>query len=135
MHKSFLKAGAITAALSVALGAFAAHGLKSVVNTEALAIFETAVRYQFYHAFALLLAGILSNYFFGRLIIWAGNLFLAGIIIFCGSLYLLVYFKTVAGSSYNWIGAITPFGGICFIMGWIFLYCSFLKKYDRDMPV
>ncbi len=128
MHKGFLKAGAIVAALAVMLGAFAAHGLKEKITVPALVIFETAVKYQFYHAFALLITGILYAHFTFKITIWAGKLFIAGIIVFCGSLYCLVYFQTIAADKYNGIGAITPLGGVFFITGWIFLLLSFFRK-------
>ena len=93
MHKRFLKIAALTGALSVMLGAFAAHGLKNLLSAVNLQVFETAVRYQFYHVFALLAVGILYKEFPGKLMAWAGNLFVAGIILFSGSLYLLCYVK------------------------------------------
>ena len=127
MHKGFIKTAALLGALSVMLGAFAAHGLKNVLSRNNLDIFETAVRYQFYHVFALLAVGILYAAFPGRLMEWAGRLFIAGIIIFSGSLYLLCYVR----SNYlplNWLGAITPFGGAAFIAGWVMLFLAVLKR-------
>lgn len=117
MYKPFLIAGAIFGALAVALGAFGAHALKSMVSVTALATFETGVRYQFYHAVALLLAGILYLSFPSKKIIWAGRLFIAGVILFSGSLYLL----TLLPAEFKWVGAITPFGGVSFIVGWILM--------------
>ena len=128
MHKGFLKTGIIIAALSVVLGAFAAHSLKNVVSDYALGIFETAVRYQFYHAFALLMAGILFKEFPRNQIKWAGRFFIAGIILFSGSLYFLAIIKGAVQPGFKWVGAITPFGGLCFILGWIFLFLGIRKK-------
>ena len=128
MNKSFLVTAALLGALSVILGAFGAHTLKSRMPADALEIFETSVRYQFYHVFALLAAGILAQYFPGNFIAWSGRLFIAGIILFCGSLYLLTYFKASGNEQMNWLGAVTPFGGLCFIGGWILLAFSFMKK-------
>lgn len=128
MNKAFLITAALLGALSVMLGAFGAHALKSKLPADALEIFETSVRYQFYHVFALLAAGILTQYFPGGLINWSGKLFIAGIILFCGSLYLLTYFKASDNQQMNWLGAITPVGGLCFIGGWILLAISFIKK-------
>jgi uncharacterized membrane protein YgdD (TMEM256/DUF423 family) len=128
MHKGYLKTAAILGALSVALGAFAAHTLKDAISNYALEIFETAVKYQFYHVFALLAAGILYKDFPNKLLNWSGKLFIAGIILFCGSLYVLAAVKAAAQPGYNWIGAITPFGGLCFILGWIFLFLGISKK-------
>ena len=120
MHKGFLKTAFILAALTVAMGAFAAHGLKNYVSDKALATFETAVRYQFYHVFALMIAGILYKDFYFAAIKVAGWLFITGIILFSGSLYLLCYVKHQQ-IAVTWVGAITPLGGVCFIAGWVLL--------------
>ena len=90
-------------------------------------VFETAVRYQFYHVFALLAAGILYKEFPGRQLQWAGNLFITGILVFSGSLYLLCYVK-YAGLPLTWLGAITPLGGVAFIAGWLMLFTGLIKK-------
>lgn len=127
MHKGFIKAAAIAGACSVMLGAFAAHGLKPVLSPDNLQVFETAVSYQFYHAFALLVVGILYREFPGRSMIWSGRLFLAGMILFSGSLYALCYVKHTE-LPWNWIGAITPFGGVAFIAGWLLIFLSLVKK-------
>ena len=127
MHKGFIKTAALLGALSVMLGAFAAHGLKQILLPDNLQIFETAVRYQFYHVLALLAVAVLYKDFSGKLLTWAGNLFLTGIILFSGSLYLLCYVKHNE-LSLNWLGAITPFGGVAFIAGWIFIFLALLKK-------
>jgi uncharacterized membrane protein YgdD (TMEM256/DUF423 family) len=127
MHKGFLKIAAIAGALSVALGAFAAHGLKQLLSTDNLLVFETAVRYQFYHVFALLATGFLYKNFPAKLMEWAGKFFIAGIILFSGSLYLLCFVKH-NDMPLNWIGAITPFGGLAFITGWILLFFAVLKR-------
>lgn len=128
MNRSFLVVAAVLGALSVMLGAFGAHALKSKLPVDALEIFETAVRYQFYHVFALLAAGMLAQYFPGSLITWSGRLFIAGIILFSGSLYLLTYFKAAGNQQMNWLGAITPVGGLCFIGGWILVAIAIIKK-------
>lgn len=127
MHKGFLKTAALLGALSVILGAFAAHGLKKILTTDDLQIFETAVRYQFYHVFALLAVGILYKEFPGKLMAWAGKFFIAGIILFSGSLYLLCYVK-YNQLPLNWLGAITPFGGAAFIAGWVLLFLAAVKR-------
>ncbi|MGB4844854.1 MAG: DUF423 domain-containing protein [Ferruginibacter sp.] len=127
MHKPFLKTAAIAGALAVMLGAFAAHGLKQILSADNLQVFETAVRYQFYHVFALLAAGILYKEFPVVFMKWAGRLFITGIFIFCGSLYLLCYVKHNA-LPLNWLGAITPFGGAAFIAGWVCLFTGVIKK-------
>jgi uncharacterized membrane protein YgdD (TMEM256/DUF423 family) len=107
--------GAITAGIAVVLGAFGAHGLKSRVDPAMLAVFETGVRYQMYHALALLAVGLARVHWPSALFSAAGWFFLAGIAIFSGSLYLM----TATGA--RWLGAITPIGGVAFILGWIAL--------------
>ncbi len=128
MHKGFLKIAAILGALSVGLGAFAAHSLKSTISDYAIGIFETGVRYQFYHVFALFATGILYKEFQNKFIRWAGRFFIWGIILFCASLYMLTFIKGAVLPGYDWVGAITPFGGLFFIVGWIFLFIGILKK-------
>ena len=128
MHKGYLKTATILGALSIALGAFAAHTLKNTISDYALGIFETAVRYQFYHVFALLFTGILFKEFPGKLLKWSGIFFIAGIILFSGSLYILTAIKAAVVPGYNWVGAITPVGGLCFIGGWICLFLGISKK-------
>lgn len=115
MAKFFLVAGALFAGVGVAAGAFGAHALGDRVTPARLETFETGVRYQMYHALALLLTGWIATAWTGWQIDAAGWLFLAGIVIFSGSLYLLVLTDT------SWLGAITPLGGLAFIAGWIML--------------
>ena len=109
------------------LGAFAAHGLKKMLTADDLQIFETAVRYQFYHVFALLAVGILYAAFPGKLLEWSGKLFIAGLVLFSGSLYLLCYVK-YNQMPLNWLGAITPFGGAAFVAGWVMLFFAVIKR-------
>jgi len=128
MHKGFLLVASILGALSVGLGAFGAHGLKKVVPPEIVASFETAVRYQFYHVFALLAVAILFEKFPDRFLKWAGNCFIIGIILFSGSLYLLTVMKATDSVGLTGIGIITPFGGLFFMAGWLLLFFGLLKK-------
>jgi uncharacterized membrane protein YgdD (TMEM256/DUF423 family) len=128
MHKGFLKTGVLLGAFSVILGAFAAHTLKQTISDYAVSIFETGVRYQFYHAFALLAVGILYKEFPNRFLTAAGILFILGIILFCGSLYGLAFIKGAVLAGYNWVGVITPFGGLCFIAGWLSLFFGLNSK-------
>jgi len=111
----FLVLGAALAGLAVALGAFGAHGLQSRVTPERIGTFETGVRYQMYHALALLVVAWVQAQWPSWQAEWAGYLFIAGILIFSGSLYLLVLTNT------PWLGAITPLGGVAFIVGWALL--------------
>lgn len=127
MHKRFIATAALLGALAVGLGAFAAHGLKKILDAELLQTFETAVRYQFYHVFALLAVGILYASFPGKKMKWAGKLFIAGIVLFSGSLYLLCVCKH-NNFNMNWLGMVTPFGGLCFIAGWLLLLFSTIKQ-------
>ncbi len=127
MHKTFLRTAAITGALAVALGAFGAHGLKKILDAELLPVFETAVRYQFYHVFALIAVAILYKEFPEKFMQWAGRFFITGMLLFSGSLYLLCYVK-YSQLSLNWIGAITPFGGAAYIAGWLMLFAAIGKK-------
>ncbi|SMF54677.1 DUF423 domain-containing protein [Pseudobacteriovorax antillogorgiicola] len=105
--------GAIFGALGVGLGAFAAHGLKARLSDYALGVFETAVRYQMYHALALIAVGLLASRIESNLVRIASYSFIIGTIIFSGSLY------TLALTGIKWLGAITPIGGLAFIVGWI----------------
>ncbi|GAC1448070.1 MAG: DUF423 domain-containing protein [Chitinophagaceae bacterium] len=129
MHRWFLVTASLIGALSVAMGAFAAHGLKQIAAVDTVAMFETGVRYQFYHTFALLAVAVLYEKYPGSLLQWAGNCFQFGIILFCGSLYILTALK-VADSSKGQlaIAIFTPFGGLFFIAGWILMVISFIKK-------
>ncbi|ARJ39463.1 DUF423 domain-containing protein [Sporosarcina sp. P21c] len=120
----FIIAGAINAAIAVGFGAFGAHALKDRLSEHYLAVWETAVQYQMFHAIALLAIGILmSNALLGpsTQLSWAGYLILAGIVIFSGSLYVLSL------SGIGILGAITPIGGVAFIAGWIMLIIAAVK--------
>jgi uncharacterized membrane protein YgdD (TMEM256/DUF423 family) len=107
-------AGALFGALAVILGAFGAHALRAHLEPRDLETFETAVRYQMYHAFALFAAAWLlsRNAPYATAAAWA---FIAGVAIFSGSLYLLV------ATGQRWLGAVTPLGGLAFIAGWLLL--------------
>ncbi|PAU94522.1 hypothetical protein CK503_06925 [Aliifodinibius salipaludis] len=116
MQKLFLIIGSIAMTLAVGLGAFGAHGLKEILTDEMLDIFETGVKYHFYHAIGLLAVGLVAQLMpNSSLLQWSGWLMLAGIIIFSGSLYILSI------SGIRWMGAITPIGGLCFIVAWVLL--------------
>ncbi len=107
--------GSISAFLSVSIGAFGAHGLKSDLGDDLLTTFETAARYQMYHALAIIFLGLIMNSFQSPLFDWSGWLFVLGTLLFSGSLYLLVL------TGIKTFGAITPIGGICLLAGWVFL--------------
>jgi uncharacterized membrane protein YgdD (TMEM256/DUF423 family) len=115
MERVFAGLGALSALMAVALGAFAAHGLKARVSPELLTVFETGARYQMYHALGLLAVAWACARWPGTAPIVAGWLFVGGTIVFSGSLYLL------SVSAPRWLGAITPVGGLAFIGGWLAL--------------
>lgn len=112
MDRTFALSGAIFAMVAVALGAFGAHALESRVEPADLAIWETAVRYQMWHAIALLLVAVLVARWPGPGLVLAGWSFVAGVLIFSGSLYALV------GTGARGLGAITPIGGLALLLGW-----------------
>ena len=113
MHKNFFLVAAILGFLGVAFGAFGAHGLRERLSPEMLAVFEIAVRYQMYHAFALLaVAAAITHFGRARLLLVAGWSFVGGVLIFSGSLYALALTGT------GMFGAITPIGGVGLLLGW-----------------
>jgi uncharacterized membrane protein YgdD (TMEM256/DUF423 family) len=123
MERTFLLVGSILGFLGVAFGAFGAHALKSRLSTEMLAIFETGVRYQMYHAFAVLIvAAAIARLGDAGLLVTAGWLFAAGVLIFSGSLYALALTGT------GIFGAITPIGGLLFLGGWACLAAFAMMK-------
>jgi uncharacterized membrane protein YgdD (TMEM256/DUF423 family) len=122
MFKIFVAIGGLNALLAVALGAFGAHGLEGLLSPDMLQVFETGVRYHFYHALGLILAGIISLHLpESALLKSSGWLMLAGIVLFSGSLYAL------STSGVRWLGAITPLGGAAFIVAWLLLVIAVLK--------
>ena len=123
MSTTWFATGAIAAGLAVILGAFAAHGLESRVEPRMLTNFETGARYQMYHALALLAVGWAAHRFSHPAVDIAGWAFVAGIILFSGSLYVM------ALTGARWLGAVTPLGGLAFILGWVALaIASFAGK-------
>ena len=110
--RGFAALGAGLAFLGVAAGAFGTHVLEGRLAAEAVEVFDTAVRYQMYHAIGLLFIGVLSERVCGRPLLWAGRLFVIGTVIFSGTLYVL------AVTDVKWLGAVTPLGGICLLGGW-----------------
>ena len=123
MQKLFLKMSILFAATSVILGAFGAHALKEIIDEKHLITFETGVRYQFYHALGLMLASMLYKEYSNKFTLWACRFFVIGVCLFSGSLYALA----LLNGSYSFIGAITPLGGLSFIIGWLLLLKSMSK--------
>jgi len=122
MSRRFLVAAAVSALVAVAAGAFAAHGLKQRLGADLLAVFETGVRYHMYHALALGLVAWAAERRPGRAALAAGWLFLGGTLLFSGSLYLL------ALTGQRWLGAVTPFGGVAFLGGWLALALAAARR-------
>jgi uncharacterized membrane protein YgdD (TMEM256/DUF423 family) len=112
MDRTFLLLGAVAAFLAVTLGAFGAHGLRGRLSPEMMAVFQTGVQYHMFHALALLLVSAMMARTGGWLIQTAGGAFLTGIVLFSGSLYVLSI------SGVTMLGAITPIGGLAFLVGW-----------------
>ncbi|WP_041522186.1 DUF423 domain-containing protein [Gilvimarinus agarilyticus] len=127
MPKLILSIAAAYGFIAVALGAFAAHGLKGKLPAELLGAFQTGVQYQMYHALALLLVGIWSLQSLSPgATAWltrAGGLFIAGTLLFSGSLYAL----TLTGIGL--FGPVTPLGGVCLLLGWLSLFIAALKSF------
>lgn len=115
MDRTFLSVGALSAAIAVAAGAFGAHALKARLAPDLLVIFDTGARYHLVHAVGLLGVAFAASRFPGPLVTWAGWLLVAGTVLFSGSLYVL------ALTGIRALGAITPFGGVAFIAGWLCL--------------
>ena len=116
MDRVFITIGALSGFLAVGLGAFGAHSLRDRLTAEMLQVFQTGVTYQMYHALALVGVGILLGRFSVEGSTWltaSGWLFVAGSILFSGSLYVLSLTNT------TWLGAITPLGGVAFLLGWL----------------
>ena len=127
MNRKFLIAAAASGILCVGFGAFGAHGLKLLLPPEQLSVFETGVRYQFYHTIALLAVSVLLLKNENNLLKWAGYAFITGIIFFSGSLYLLAT-RSLFGAEMTWLGPITPVGGLFFILGWLMILLYALKN-------
>ena len=113
--KAIMVIGSVSAGLSVILGAFAAHGLKTRLPENLLSAFETGVQYQMYHSLALIVVALLYRFYPHHLMPWVAYVMLAGIVLFSGSLYVL------AMTRIHWFGPVTPLGGLCFIVSWLML--------------
>lgn len=134
MYKPALLSGSLLAALAVILGAFGAHYLKTIFTPELLQSFETGVRYQFYHAIALLFIGLLATQSGIKSLKLTYAFMLAGILLFSGSIYILCFLKSTGTIGLSGIGALTPIGGICFIVAWLSLINAIItiKKVDAQ---
>ncbi len=121
LAKKFSFYGAIFMALSVGLGAFGAHGLKDIVTKEMLVIFHTGVEYQFYHALGLFCVAFVAHFSKAKQIKIAGYSMIFGILVFSGSLYAITF------TGIKLLGAITPIGGVAFILSWVLLALAIKK--------
>ena len=116
MSSIWIIVGAVSGFITVALGAFGAHGLKEIlISNQTMDIYNKAVLYQMFHTIAILIVGLLEINL-GKSFNFTGVLFTSGILIFSGSLYIL------AITNMKWLGAITPVGGLCFLVGWVILF-------------
>jgi uncharacterized membrane protein YgdD (TMEM256/DUF423 family) len=121
MERFFFLCGAISGFVGVALGAFAAHALRERLTAEMAGIFEVGVRYQMYHALALLAVAWAATRWSSPMLVAAGWCFVVGTLVFSGSLYILGL------TGIRWLGAITPIGGLAFLAGWLLLAWSTLR--------
>lgn len=138
MVRTSLILASVFALTAVILGAFGAHALKGLLESVQLTAYETGVRYQFYHAMALFVVGILGrdsgqkhhgkNAHHDKYLSVASWCFILGIFLFSGSLYLLACRDILSIAGWNWLGPITPLGGLFFILGWVFVLVSQIRK-------
>ncbi len=126
-NKNWFITAFLLCGLAVALGAFGAHGLKRLVSPLQIETFKTGVQYHFYHAFAIALAVIVSQFNDNQQIRRAMRLFLIGIVLFSGSLYGLTFAEVAGTEGVRWLGIVTPIGGVFFIYGWLILAWSIYK--------
>ncbi len=116
MKSIFLSLGALSALIGVGMGAFGAHGLKTIISPEMLAVYQTGVTYQMYHALGLIGVALIHRQApDSKLLHWAGWLMFSGIVLFSGSLYALALLN------HTWLGMITPLGGVCFLAAWLLI--------------
>jgi uncharacterized membrane protein YgdD (TMEM256/DUF423 family) len=128
MRKPFLRIGIVMALLAVILGAFASHALEGMVTEERIETFQVGVRYQFYHAFALIALSIIMHIRKTKFLTPAGWLFFFGTILFSGSLYLLTFQDEMFEFPIGFVGPLTPIGGTLFIAGWVFFLLATFQK-------
>ena len=121
MSRTFFVTAAVLGFLGVAGGAFGAHALRGILDTDVQTVYETGIRYQMYHVFALMLAGWALQKHEASQFRLAGWFFVAGVALFSGSLYIMSF------TGLRWLGAITPLGGLAFLAGWLSLIIGFWK--------
>lgn len=135
-HRIYARLGFLLCAIAVTLGAFGTHVLKEMIGESELNTFDTGVRYQMFHALALILLAMTHRKFNENKLDLVMGLFFSGILIFSGSLYLLATRNIWGNDSFRIIGAITPLGGVCFIAGWLVLFFKgFLPEDEKAEKV
>jgi uncharacterized membrane protein YgdD (TMEM256/DUF423 family) len=135
MQKTFLTIACISGSLAVILGAFGAHALKARLTPGDLMVFETGVKYQMYHTFALITVAFLIDKYPGHALLnGAGYFFMAGILLFSGSLYLLASKNLLGIEKWRWMGPVTPLGGLSFVLGWIFILLTVTSCSHKNKP-
>ncbi len=127
--KIILITGGILGGLAVILGAFGAHGLKPKLSPDTLDAFETGVRYQIYHALALLFVGLLYDRFMSGTFLASALCFFLGILLFSGSLYVITRFALMESVLPSWVGPLTPIGGSLLILGWILIVIGVFQNF------
>lgn len=127
MDRNRIAMGCILSGVAVVAGAFGAHALKGLLDEKYSHTYQTAVTYHFYHALALIFSGMLAPVASPSLLKIAYRFFLVGLLLFSGSLYLLTLLMAFMNIRYGWLGAITPFGGLSFILGWVMLALAVKK--------
>ena len=127
MERNWIFTGCILMALAVIAGAFGAHALQALLDERYRLTYHTAVTYHVYHAMAIIFTGVLSSSANKTFIKIAYRCFISGLFLFCGSLYMLTLLIAFAKIRYGWLGAITPFGGLLFIAGWVMLALAVKK--------
>ena len=123
-RNKLIRIASLFGVLAVILGAFGAHTLKTLLTPDQLQSYETGVRYQFYHTFAILICALLTDKVVSSKLNMAAGSFIAGILLFSGSIYMLSLKSLFGIESLSWLGPITPIGGVLFIVGWVFVFLS-----------
>jgi uncharacterized membrane protein YgdD (TMEM256/DUF423 family) len=131
MRNATLALGAFLAGITIAMGALGAHALKDILNAAQLQTYETAVRYQMYHVFALLLIGILQNQYPQLTLSICKKLVLVGMLLFGGSIYFVLFLTHVSVPIPFWIYLITPLGGLCYISSWLLLAAKLYRESQK----
>jgi uncharacterized membrane protein YgdD (TMEM256/DUF423 family) len=131
MNKTYIAIGAILAAVAVVFGALGAHWLKENISMADLQSFETAVRYQMYHALGISLLGLIQPKFKGIMLHMAFHFFWVGSLLFSGSIYLLST-ASFSGLYVSWLGPVTPIGGLLLILGWVLIAYTVISQFKED---